>query len=93
MQNFFYRVGKGETVFSVAEKFDIPTLSIINENNLKKELDCGDLLVLNKTPCKVYTVQPTDTLVSIAKRFCTSESQIMLDNGIDYVFYGLKIIL
>ena len=85
MQNFFYRVGKGETVFSVAEKFDIPTLSIINENNLKKEFDCGDLLVI--------VIVGNDQLVSIAKRFCTSESQIMLDNGIDYVFYGLKIIL
>lgn len=93
MQNFFYRVGKGESIYSIAEKFDIPALLIINENNLKKEISAGDLIVLTKHSGITYTVELNDTLSSIAKKFHISQNQIENDNGIDYVFYGLKIFL
>ena len=46
MKKFFYRVGKGEDVTSVAEKFSIPVTVVVSDNMLKGEISEGDILVL-----------------------------------------------
>ncbi len=91
MKKFFYRVNENDTVFSVAQKFNLPPSRLISQNNLKCEISCGDLLFIEQDDCFLYKVKPFDTAKSIAKKFNTTEEKILRDNGVHYLFYGLKI--
>ncbi len=94
MENFFYRVGESETLNSVCEKFNLPQTLVISENNLRRELEAGDLLVLSKLDGGIfYRVKPTDTLASLSKKFGVPERKILQDNDVDYIFYGLNIVI
>ena len=93
MEKFFYRVINGETVNSLCAKFNLPTALFIKENNLTKEIEDGEVVVINKYNCKLYTVLPLDTIKSIAKRFNVSEEELKEKNKIDFVYYGLKILI
>lgn len=89
MKKIFYRVNLGDTILSVAERFNIPPTKIISDNNLTGEIEQGDMLYLESEQCTLYKVKPTDTLSSIAKKFKVSEQKILKDNGIEYIFCGL----
>lgn len=91
MEKFFYRVSANETVFSVANKFDLPLCAIIKDNNLKKEIREGDLLYIERAGDIVYKVTPFDTVCSIAQKFGVKEKDILQKNGVPYIFYGLTI--
>ena len=91
MKNFFYRVTETDTVFSVSKKFNLSPTSVIKQNNLKSEIECGDLLYIEKNEDLLYKVAPFDTPKSIAKKFNTTEEKILSDNGVPYLFYGLVI--
>jgi LysM repeat protein len=91
MKKFFYRVEKDETLFSISEKFRIPPIKIIFDNNLKAELLEGDLLYIEIGDDYLYTVTATDTISSISSRFNIPEEKILLDNNLPYIFYGLTI--
>lgn len=91
MKKFFYRVTEKDTVFSVAKKFNIAPTVLIKLNNLKSEIECGDLLYIEKDDCLLYTVKPFDTVKVLAKKFNTTEDKILSDNGVEYIFYGLII--
>ena len=91
MEKFFYRVERGDTLFSIAERFLTPAVSIITLNNLKKEPCDGDLLYIERDNCSLYRVQPFDTLESVSKKFCVSEQSLREKNGVEYLFYGLII--
>ena len=91
MEKFFYRVLDGETVISVANKFNLPVCAIIKDNNLKSEISKGDLLYIERTDDRVYKVTPFDTLFSVAQKFGVSESEILQKNGVPYIFFGLSI--
>ena len=92
MTNFFYRVETGDTVFSISVKLGVSPCSIISQNNLKKEVEAGDLLYIVKDPdCKLYTVQPFDTPELLAERFFTTPERLLEKNAISYLFYGLII--
>ena len=93
MEKFFYRVINGETVNSLCAKFNLPTALFIKENNLSKELEDGDLVIITKYSCKLYSVLPLDTLNSISKKFNLNKEELKEKNKIDYVYYGLKILL
>ena len=91
MEKFFYRVEDGDTVFSVSQKFQIPPTLLIKQNCLKKEITCGDLLYIERCVGNFYAVKPFDTIEDISKKFCVSKDEILQNNGIDYLFYGLII--
>ncbi len=91
MEKIFYRVNLGDTVLGVAERFNVPVTKIIKDNNLDKEIEQGDMLLIQKDKCRLYKVLPFDTLSSIAQKFNLNEQEILLNNGIEYVFYGLTI--
>ena len=91
MKKIFYRVNSGDTLLSIAERFNIPATKIIKTNNLSCEVLEGDMLYLEIEDCRLYKVQPNDTLSALANRFCTTEQAILDENGIDYIFYGLLI--
>lgn len=93
MKKFFYRVGKGETVISIAARFNVPPITIINSNALRDEVSEGDVLFIEETDGKIYDVQPFDTISGVAEKFGVPPETIAAVNGVDYLFYGLKIII
>ncbi|MBE5750379.1 MAG: LysM peptidoglycan-binding domain-containing protein [Clostridiales bacterium] len=93
MKKFFYRVKKGDTVSKLSSAFNLSPLKIISLNNLEQEILEGDILYIEIENRPVYTVKATDTLISIAQKFSTTPEKILLDNGVPYIFYGLKIFL
>ena len=93
MKKFFYRAQEGETVLSVAQKFSVPVCVLINDNLLKEEISSGDLLIVRKECAKTYKVKPDDTLEGICNRFGISKEQVIENNGVPYLFYGLSIII
>lgn len=93
MKNFFYRVSSGETLLSVAQKTGLPAPLIIKTNRLKREICEGDLLFIEKPDGILYKVQPFDTIESVAEKFGVSENYLLEKNGVEYLFYGLTIII
>lgn len=91
MKKIFYRVLKNDGVLSIANKFNMPVSLLIAKNNLKKEVEAGDMLYIESEKDALYTVKPSDTLSSLSEKFNVSQSQILLENGLPYLFYGLKI--
>lgn len=93
MKKFFYRAEKDETLLSVAKKFRVPPMKIVIANNLKRELQAGDLLYIEREEGRLYTVKPEDTASGLSARFDIPEEKILSDNGVPYLFYGLTIML
>ncbi len=89
MKKFFYRVKNGDTIFSVANAFCVPTLSLVKDNLLRREIETGDILVIKKCE-NVYKVNAHDTLCSVSNKLGVSPERLsFLNGGITYVFYGL----
>ncbi len=93
MTKFFYRAQKGDTVCSLSERFSIPQIKIISLNGLKKEIQEGDMLYLEKEKTATYRVGLFETADSVAKKFNISSESLLEQNGVEYIFYGLIIIV
>ena len=93
MKKFFYRVSKGDTATSIANKFKLSVTKLIASNSLYKEVQEGDILYIEIGEGKVYTVGVKDTLNSLSQDFGVSQEKILEDNGVPYIFYGLNIVL
>lgn len=93
MEKFFYRVNGGDSVLSLAAKFHVPPAVIVKENNLKEEIREGDVLFICGARGNAYTVQPFDTIESVAARFNVEEERLKELNGVDYIFYGLEVLI
>ncbi len=91
MKKFFYRVAEGDSVLNIAERFNLPMTAVIKDNNLVREVECGDLLLIQPCDRALYKVQATDTVQGLSKRFNVAEQKILQDNGLNYIFYGLNI--
>ena len=94
MKKFFYRVKNGDTVCSIARFFNFSVGEIISQNSLSAEVEEGDLLVIKSSIEKgddLYCVKPFDTASAIAERFNKTEKELLEQNGVEYVFYGLTI--
>ena len=76
------RVSKGDTLYSIAKRKNVPMRAIIERNNLKPPytLKIGQRLVIPKT--EYYRVHKGDTLYSIAKRHNMSVSSLARLNNI-----------
>jgi spore germination protein YaaH len=92
MEKIFYRVQTGDTVFSIAKKFDACIFDLIFDNNLALEVSAGDVILIHKPDVKTYLVMPFDTISSICEKFCISREELLFKNKfLPYVFYGIKI--
>lgn len=74
------RVHKGDTLYSISRKYNVPVRGLIHENHISSPyiIKVGQLL---KIPTqKTYTVRKGDTLYSIARKFNLSVSQVARQN-------------
>ena len=76
------RVRKGDTLYRISKRHDIPMRAIIEENNLKPPytLSIGQYLTLPRA--KIYRVRSGDTLYSIATRHGMTVSSLAKINDI-----------
>ena len=82
-----YIVKSGDTLYSIANKYNTTVSNLMNINNLKTNLlSIGQELKLKKNPTQntetTYIVKSGDTLYSIAKRFNTSVNDIKNKNNL-----------
>jgi murein DD-endopeptidase MepM/ murein hydrolase activator NlpD len=79
-----YIVEKGDTVASIAKKFDISenTIRFANELSTKAPLKAGKKLIILPVTGIAYIIEKGDTLSSIAKKFHTDETEIISFNDI-----------
>lgn len=98
-RRFYYIVQPGDTVYSIAQRFNVPMMSIIRANGLAYPYliyPGQKLLVLGATPPPPsppasitppteaeYIVKPGDTLFSIAQEFNSSVEAIVSHNKIE----------
>ncbi len=90
MKKILYRVQRGDTLFSVCEKFGVSPLVTAEENVLDGEITEGDMLVLSEKE-ELYSVKPLDTFASISSKFGITEERLRKMNNVPYLFYGLTI--
>jgi LysM repeat protein len=84
-----YIVQRGDTLWSIANKFNTTVTEIRNLNNLTSNtLSIGQQLIIpgtGTTPAPtytIYTVQKGDSLYSIAKKFNTTSGEIKIFNNL-----------
>ncbi len=80
----YYTVQKGDTLYSIANKFNLTVDEIKNYNNLKTNtLSIGQRLIIGeKATGNTYTVQRGDTLYSIAKAFNVTIDELRNANNL-----------
>ncbi len=92
-----YIVKKGDSLYSIAKKYNTSTDNIKNINNLKNNnLSIGQELKIPSTSQinnKTYTVQKGDSLYSIAKKFNTTAEDIKKKNNLNSNLISINQIL
>ncbi len=91
MSKVLVRVQSGMTLESLAEEYHTSVYAIRRLNNLQGDIFVGMRLVIEEIDGFYYTVQPFDTLESVAKKFSVSEESIAQLNGVERIFIGQKI--
>lgn len=90
---FIYVVKAGDSIFSIASKYEVTMDSIRIKNGLKSDLIVPgqDLLI----PTNMYTVQPGDSLFTLSNMCFTSIKTLRLINGLnsDILMIGKKLYL
>ena len=78
-----YTVVKGDSLYSIAKKFNTNVSEIVSINNLTSNtLNIGQVLKIPGTSSNTYTVKIGDTLYSIARKFNVSVDSIKNKNGL-----------
>lgn len=74
----YYIVQKGDTLYSIATRYNMTVQELKNLNNLTTDiLSVGQrLLIRETTPSQVYTVVSGDTLYAIANKYNTTVQEI-----------------
>lgn len=80
-----YKVVSGDTLYSIAKKYNINVDTLKNYNNLTSNLlSLGQILrIPNTTNNKTYKVVSGDSLYSIAKRYNTTVDKIKILNNLE----------
>lgn len=79
-----YVVKKGDTLYSLATRYDTSVNDLININNLGTDyLNIGQILKVPKVDNEIYIVKKGDSLYSISKKFNTSVDKIKKINNLD----------
>ncbi len=84
-QTITYTVKKGDSLYSIARKFNTSVDTLVNINNLKSNnLSIGQVLKIpsSSNNSRVYVVQSGDNLYSIARKFNISVDDIKKKNNL-----------
>lgn len=92
-EKFVYRVEKGDTLHSVANKFHTTPQLLIDINFLTEEPLVGELLAVEAIDGDEYVVRPGDDLHSICGGDERRVEAVKLKNHTDFVFVGMKIVV
>ncbi|HWT73109.1 MAG TPA: LysM peptidoglycan-binding domain-containing protein [Mobilitalea sp.] len=93
-----HTVQPGDTVYSIAEKYNVPYTRIEEDNNLPPNynLNVGQAIMV-VTPQQVYTVKEGDTLEGIASAFGVPIIQLLRNNpklsDRDYLYVGEDLVI
>lgn len=94
-----YKVSSGDTLTSIAKKFNT-TISDLQNLNGKDYISMGELIIVpNNTKSEwfdVYTVEKGDNLYSIAQKYNISLIDLLNINGLDkdnYIYPGQEIMV
>lgn len=91
-------VKPGDSVYSIAQQYDVPMRRIIEDNDLKEptRLTPGQTLII-QYPKRVYTVREGDTLGTIAAKLGTTVYQLWQNNpqlaGKDQIYPGQQLVV
>lgn len=95
-----YIVQKGDSLYSISQKFNTNITEIIKENNLETTMiSIGQKLIIpitnNNDNQVIYIVQKNDNLYSIANKFKTSIEKIKNSNNLtsNLLSIGQKLII
>ena len=98
--SFVYLVEPGDTLYSIANKFNttIPIILRFNPNINPNVIYVGQAVFIAESPPEaiIYTVKPGDTLYSIAKRHRTLVKNLVVFNYIDassYLHPGQRLVV
>lgn len=96
-----YTVGKGDTIESIANSFNISPSNIYKLNGFNPEyiLEVGDNIIVPKVSneyFEYYTVKKGDNLYRIAKNYEVDENLLAILNGLnkeDYIYPNQTIVI
>ncbi len=72
-----YKVQKGETLRGIASKFSLSLETIkLSNPQIKKEVKRGDIITILPINGLLYSVKPSDSIVSISEKYEVSQSLI-----------------
>jgi LysM repeat protein len=78
-----HTVQKGETLWSIARKYDTTVEIIKKENKISSNnISVGDILTIKSSDGKSYVVSSGDTLISIARKTNTSVEKLRAMNNL-----------
>ncbi len=78
-----YEVKSGDTIYDVAELFNVSVNTIVWANNLSsKTIKKGDTLIILPITGIKHTVKKQDTITSIAKKYKADSQDIAIYNGV-----------
>ena len=93
MKRIMVRIDSGTTLADLADKYHTTVHAIEKLNNLQGDIFVGMRLIVEENQGEYYTVQPFDTLESVAKKFGASAQSIRELNGVERVFIGQRIFI
>lgn len=93
MKKVMVRIDDMTTLEDLAEKYHTTVCAIKTLNNLRADIFVGMRLIVEENQGEYYTVQPFDTLESVANKFGVNSQTIANLNGVERVFIGQKIFI
>jgi spore germination protein len=93
-----YIVQPGDTIFSIAEQFNVPYQRLIYDNNISPSynLSTGQIIIITQ-PNTTHIVKDGDTVESITTQYGISPIQLMQNNPFlldrDYLVIGEELII
>ena len=78
----FITVQKGDTIYSIVNRYDVTPYKLISENNLKAPFDLVEGQVLKIISRNTHTVRLGDSLFSISKQYSVNQFEIAQLNAI-----------
>ena len=92
----YYTVQRGDTLYSISRRYNIPVAELIRINNLTSNiLSIGQKLYFTENNKNIYIVQKGDTLYSISRKFNISVNELKQLNNLtnNEIYPGQELII